>query len=144
YPVSRGRNKPATFFSADGVCWDPPSATRQQLIQLNGYDNFADADVNGVNVLLFEAGHYRVYFADFRAFGKTWRAGSDDGRSFRLDGKVLDGSAMINDVKKFRVAGRDWYLMGLHVNGDRLLYTLSDDGLKFPPPRTLCEHAGDA
>ena len=149
YPDAKGLNKPVTFFSADGVQWKDEAAkpTKDRIIQLGGYPNFVDAaDVNGVSVLLFEDSHYRMYFSDFRAFEKVWRASSDDGRSFRVDGKVLDGFGMVNDVKVLRSAsgGATWYLMGLHVNGDRLLFSLSQDGMKFPAARVLCKSVEDA
>src|SRR5215213_9913663 len=41
-------------------------------------------------------------------------------------------------------AGDARYLMGLHLNTGQLWYTLSRDGLKFPPIQTLFAHESDA
>ena len=149
YPDANGRNKPITFFSRDGERWSgsdsPHRAVRDEIISIDGYERYADADINGMNVLLRDGGKWRIYFGDFRNFGKTFRASSDDGRRFVLGGKAIDGNFAINDVKKFRVGDESWYLAGLHMNTDRLFYSLArGDGTSFPPPRTLLEHADDA
>ncbi len=149
YPDANGRNKPITFFSRDGERWSgsesPHRATGDEIVAIEGYDRYVDADINGMNVLLRDGGKWRMYFGDFGNFRKTFRAGSDDGRRFVLDGKVLDGNFAINDVKKFRVGDESWYLAGLHMNTDRSFYSIARRaGASFPPPRTLLEHAGDA
>jgi len=149
YPDAAGQNKPITFFSKDGEHWDgnavPHDAVPGELVTVAGYQDYAKADVNGVNVLLRDDNRWRMYFADFHHFGQTFRASSDDGRNFKLDGKVLDGNVAINDMKKLKLAGGErWYLAGLHMNGDRLFYTLSQDPMQFPPVQTLIAHAGDA
>ena len=149
YPDERGTNKPVTFFSTDGIRWNGSdaaggfAASRQQIISMTGYDRWADADVNGMNVLLFEDGAYRLYFSSFRDFGSVWRASSDDGKRFTFESTVLKQRAAVNDVKKFHVGSDAWYLMGLHMNGPQLFYTLSTDPLKFPPARELLRCAGD-
>ena len=62
YPDTRGRNKPVTFFSPDGVAWNGSTdnggfpVTRDQVIAVSGLDAWADADVNGMNVVLCEDG----------------------------------------------------------------------------------------
>jgi len=142
YPDANARNKPVAFFSDDGVHWNEP-ATRQRIIRIDGYDRYADADINGMNVLMFESGKYRLYFCDFHRFGKVFGATSEDGRNFRFEASVLDAAMMVNDVKKLHVADADWYLMGLHNNGPQLHYALSRDGLHFEPAKVLCEHTGD-
>jgi hypothetical protein len=147
YPDAHGRNKPVTFFSPDGLRWDGATATRDRIVDLLGYPDYAaKADINGVNVLLAEDGGYRMYFGDFANGGKTWRATGVDGKHFELDRRIaLDPSPLVNDVKKFRTRERrDWYLMGLHANGERLFYSVSDDGEKFPAAQTLCTSADDS
>jgi len=149
YPDANGLNKPAFFASGDGERWNaspaPYAATREDVITIDGYDRYAAADVNGMNVLLYEGGKFRLYFCNFRDGGKVFRASGDDGKRYRFDGVALAGEGLVNDVKKFRV-GRDeaWYLMGLHRNGDRLWFALSRDGRSFEPQRVLCTRLGDA
>jgi hypothetical protein len=149
YPDKDNLNKPAFFASSDGVRWNgspaPHAATRGNVITLDGYDGFDGADINGMNVLLHEGGKSRMYFCNFRDGGKVYRASGDDGKRYAFDGIVSTGGALVNDVKKFCV-GRDeaWYLMGLHLNGDRLWYALSPDGTSFDPQRVLCTKLGDA
>jgi hypothetical protein len=147
YPDAAGRNKPIAFFSKDSEHWNgdatPHDARLDEIVMLSGYEKYADADINGMNVLLRDDGKWRMYFSDFHNFGQTFRASSEDGRHFSLDGKVLDGNFAINDVKKLKSGdGETWYLAGLHMNTDRLWYTLSKDGMRVPPPQALCTNAG--
>ena len=109
---------------------------------MDGYAKFDRADMNGMNALLFEDGMYRLYFGDFAAPGHVHRASSQDGKAFKYDGTCLDSPHMVNDIKKFRQGNQAWYLMGLHANGDRLWYALSQDGMKFGPERELAANLG--
>lgn len=144
YPDENGRNKPIFFRSPDGETWNgrkaPYTPTPDDLIHIGGYENFDDADINGMNVLLHEEGLYRLYFADFRNFGKIFRATGEDGRNYALDGVALEGRYAPNDIKKFRVGDESWYLMGLHMNTGRIFYSVSRDGLDFPEARELHSH----
>jgi hypothetical protein len=145
YPDAKGLNKPVTFFSADGETWNTTAGRHDDFISMTGYDFFAGADINGMNVLLREGDAYRLYFNNFRDDSKTFRASSDDGRRFKSDGVVLQPSALVNEVKKLKAAdGADWYFMALHMNTDRLFYSLSRDGMKFPEAKMLLTHIGDA
>ncbi len=47
---------------------------------------------------------------------------------------------MVNDVKKFVIGGKPWYLMGLHMNRDTLWYALSTDGMAFSPAQELIKN----
>lgn len=146
--IPPGVNKPITFFSSDGEHWNgsavPHVAQMDELVSVTGYENYAAADINGMNVLLRDGGKWHMYFGDFRNFGKVFRATGDDGRRFSFDGKVLDGNFAINDVKKLTGnGGKPWYLAGLHMNGSRLWYSLSQDPLRFPTPMTFLDSAGD-
>src|SRR5262249_55627982 len=143
YPDANGCNKPLTFLSDDGATWESP-ATAQHIVQIEGYPNYANADINGMNVTLFEAGKFHLYFGDVRNPGKTFGATSDDGQTFKRDGSVLEAPLAVNDVKKLRLVDCDWYLMGLHVNGGKLYYALSEDSMKFGTPHELCAHIDDA
>ena len=90
-----------------------------------------------MNVMLRESGVYRLYFGDFHNPGGTFRATSTDGRQYAFDAKAFAGPGLVNDVKKFRVGGASYYLMGLHENGARLWQTVSTNGAAFPASQTL-------
>lgn len=141
YPVDEKLNKPA-FFVRPANANNPHSASPVDLITMEGYANWDRADMNGMNVMLFEDDTYRLYFGDFRAFGQVYRASSPDGKRFKYEGTCLDAPHMVNDVKKFTGQDRTWYLMALHANRDRLWYALSQDGLKFGPERELAGNLG--
>jgi hypothetical protein len=148
YPVTN-RNKPA-FFRSDltgtnwnGLAGEPYTVRAADIISIAGYP-YANADVNGMNVLLRENGVYRLWFGDFQNFDGVYRATSQDGRRYVLEGRVLAGAFAVNDVKSFRVGAVTHYLLGLHLNGDRLWHSLSTNGLEFPPPVTLLQHRDSA
>jgi hypothetical protein len=142
YPTANGTNKPAFFHLNDLSI--PHVASERDLIAMSGYEKFANADINGMNVLLRDGDRYRLYFASFTDFRNVYRATSRDGRSFAFDGVALGQGLSPNDVKKFQAAGQDWYVMGLHLNGPDLFYALSKDGLHFQPPQKLLDHRDEA
>jgi hypothetical protein len=149
YPDAHGLNKPAFVTSPDGARWNgspaPHAATRDDVVSVSGYEPYAAADINGMNVLLHDGGKRHMYFCNFRDGGKVFRATSEDGKRFAYEGTALANAALVNDVKKFRTAREEpWYLMGLHLNGDRLWYALSRDGKSFSPQRVLCARLGEA
>lgn len=148
YPDANGLNKPALFSSPDGLTWNgspaPYAARRSDIITINGYEKFQDADINGMNVILHEDGVYRLYFNNFGDFGRVFRATSRDAKCFEFEGPALEVGAVVNDVKKFSLGGGVYYLMALHMNSDRLWYSLSTDGTNFSPAQELARHQGDA
>lgn len=113
YPVGHDLNKPALFTSPDGVTWNsspaPYAARREDVITIDGYPGYADADINGMNVILHEAGVDRLYFCNFRAGGHVHRATArpEEPKRFRYEGTCLDTGLLVNDVKKLR-AGALW------------------------------------
>lgn len=148
YPDAQGLNKPIYFSSPDGKRWNgqsaPYVARPSDLIRVEGYEKYRDADINGINVLHREGEELYLYFSNFKDFGRVYRARCTEGVTFRFEGPVLDTEHMINDVR--RLAARDgaaWYLMGLHANGDRLWYTLSQDPAQFPAEIELARNVGD-
>src|ERR1017187_9137447 len=141
YPVGK-LNKPA-FFRSDvtgtnwnGLAGEPYTVQARDVVDIGGYA-YTNADINGLNVMLRESGVYRLYFGDFKNPGGTFRATSTDGRHYSYDAKVLNGPGFVNDVKKFRVGGTSYYVMGLHENGTRLWQTVSSNGVAFPAARML-------
>jgi hypothetical protein len=141
YPI-RNLNKPAFFKSdATGTNWngltgEPYTVQARDIVEIGGYA-YTNADSNGMNVMLRESGVYRLYFGDFHNPSGTFRATSTDGRHYAFDAKAFTGPGFVNDVKKFRVGGASYYLMGLHENGARLWQTVSTNGATFPSSRIL-------
>ena len=147
YPDSKELNKPAVFYSPDGKNWNghpaPYPATLSDLISMEGYPEYPQAEINGVNVLSFEADVFRLYFCNFKAMKHVYMASSHDGKSFRYEGTCLDTGHMVNDVKKLMVKGQSCYLMALHANTDRLWYAMSGDGRRFGPEQELASSLGN-
>lgn len=148
YPDARGLNKPAFFACPDGQVWNdspaPYTATSNDIIRIHGYDKYADADINGMNVLLHEDDRFRIYFANFKDFGRVYRASGTNGRDFQFDGTALSANAVPNDVKRFRVGTTNWYLMGLHMNGAQTWFSLSPNGMTFARMQPLFTNASPA
>lgn len=146
YPDERKTNKPAYFRSRDGEAWGEngpqASAAMSDIVAMKGYDKYPDADINGVNVLLREGDALRLYFNSYTDFGRVYRA-TGNGREFQFEGPVLECGHAVNDVKKLRADGKDWYLMGLHMNGQSIWYSLSNDGLHFQPEHELLKNLDD-
>jgi len=148
YPV-RELNKPA-FFTSDttGTNWnghrgEPCRVEPADVVQIDGYD-YANADINGMNVMLREGGVYRLYFGDFKNPGGTFRATGRDGRHYTFDAKAVTGPSFVNDVKRFRLGAASYYVMGLHENGKHLWQTVSTNGAAFPTPQILLTNLGAA
>jgi hypothetical protein len=142
-------NKPGRFLSPDSKTWNgasPYAAKRDDLIVIEGDEGFAKADINGMNVILYEDGLYRIYYCDFHRWKFVWRATSKDGKTYQYDGVSLPAGrvVMVNDVKKFTVHGQPWYLMALHANTKTLWYSLSRDGMQFDPLKDLTVNQGAA
>jgi len=147
YPDQHRLNKPAIFsLSEQELSAASPTAITagpHNIVNLTGYERYPGADINGMNVLLRDAGKTMLYFGSFTDFGKTYRASSSDGVNFVLDGVAAEARLMVNDVKKFQSAAGPVYLMGFHRNRTDLRYSISADGLQFGEPQVLFEHAGD-
>ena len=142
-----GLNRPIGFESPDGLVWNgaaPYQPRLEDLLVIEGYEPIENADLNGMNALLFEDGQYRLYYGDFRNFGRVFRASSTGFRRFTLDGVALEAGLAVNDVKRFEVDGERWYLMALHMNREELYYALSRDGLRFEHLQTFARNQSEA
>lgn len=144
YPDKDDLNKPALFTSPDGEIWNgspaPYPAQMSDIIDIKGYDKYAEADINGVNAILYENGVYRLYFCNFKDYPGIFRATSLDAKTFTFDGVSLADRGMVNDVKKIVSCGRTTYLMAIHQNGDTIHYSLSTDGMSFSPKQVLAKN----
>lgn len=146
YPTPNERNKPAYFTSPDGKTWNgapaPYAASYDDLIEIEGYEGFEDADINGMNVIYRDGDTLHLYFNDFNNFGPVFRAESTDGRHFTYQGVALECHKMVNDVKRFESDEGPVWLMGLHRNRESLWFALSSDGKQFDQEQVLLNHAG--
>jgi hypothetical protein len=148
YPDKAGTNKPAYFFSPDGIRWNghaaPHAATFADLVSMEGYAHFPKADINGMNVLTREGGRWRMFFSSFTDFGHIYRASSDSGTSWTFDQEVLTARMVPNDVKRVGVRENARWLMGLHCNREHLWYSLSDDATSFSETQEMFSHSDDS
>lgn len=140
------RNKPAYFSSPDGKTWNgspmPYPARTEDVVEIQGYDRYAEADINGMNVLFREGNMFRLYFGNFKDRGYVYRASGQDGLRYTFEGPVLHSLHAANDVKLFRCDGVSWYLMALHMNTGRTWYSLSQDGRNFAAEQPLLKSLG--
>jgi hypothetical protein len=141
YPDNANTNKPAYFFSPDGIRWNghdaPHRATFADLVSMQGYALFPTADINGMNVLARDGDRWRMFFSSFTDFGHIYRASSENGTSWTFDQEVLTAHMAPNDVKRVGPGNSKRWLMGMHWNRQRLWYALSDDGTSFSEPREM-------
>ena len=146
YPDKQDRNKPAYFSSPDGIIWNgdalPHPADYGDIVSIEGYPNYTDADINGVNVIFRDENTLRLYFNNYKDFGRVYRATSSDGKNYTFAGIALECGLAVNDVKRFEVNGKQCWLMGLHRNREGLWYSMSPDGNSFAPEQSLLTHAG--
>lgn len=137
YPDTKGLNKPA-YFIVDNMD-TPITASHDHIIHVEGYPNWEDADVNGMNVLYRDDDNLYLYFCDFKNFGTVFRAKQREGTIFDFEGEVFEGGYMVNDVKRFG----DSYLMGLHRNRDGIWYSISNEADTFPEEQLLLRPLGE-
>ncbi len=146
YPDAKGDNKPAYFSSPNGELWNgtpaPCAAKQSDIVHVDGYDKYEDADINGVNVILREGDALHLYFNNYKDFGHVYRATGTDGKAYQFEGTALECPYAVNDVKKFGAPDGPRYLMGLHMNREGLWYALSKDGVKFDKEQPLLTHTG--
>jgi hypothetical protein len=107
------------------------------ILDIQGYTGFQAGDFNGANVLLRDGNAWSLYFTDWNDFSKTYHATSNALPTFQLGGVSLVSDRLVNDVKKFAAGGSNWYVMGLHINGQTIWYSLSNDGVNFNQNQTL-------
>lgn len=141
FPDENRMNKPAYFSSADGMRWNgepaPYQVQRSDLVDVAGYADYAAGDLNGANVLLRDAAGWVLYFNDLNRPQGVFRATGTSPLRFSYSGLALATARVVNDVKRFTVAGAPWYLMALHNDEDSAHYALSQDGVTFSSEQLL-------
>ena len=141
-------DKLAYFSSPDGITWngtrEPYSARLSDQVVIPNDPNYAGWDFNGGNVLLWDNNAWTLYYSVgvYGGIGQIYRAKSSAPPTFQNTGLALNTEHYSNDVKKFSVAGKNWYLMALYVNANvpnppTLSYSLSNDGAQFGPEQEL-------
>ncbi len=150
WPDPQRTNKPIYFSSPDGRIWNgspqPYPAQMKDFVRMEGYDPYEKGDLNGANVLLRDHDKYYLYFSNWRDAGTLYWAEGETPADFKFGGVSLKTYHAVNDVEKFTVDGKPWYLMALHKKGDvglgvsdswKLWYSLSNDGLHFENERDM-------
>jgi len=143
-------DKPAYFSSPDGLTWngspEPYSAQLSDRVSIPDDPAYATNDYNGGNVLMWDNNAWTLYYSIgvFGGNGKVFRATSTSIPQFHSAGSVLNTSHYANDVKKFQVGGKNWYVMALYIervaldpNPPTFSYSLSNDGITFGPEYRL-------
>ena len=154
-PGPTGLDKPAYFFSPDGgSTWNgspaPYAAQATDVLTVTNDNDYPTSDYNGGNVLLWENNAWTLYYSlgvwHAQAPANISRATGADPLQVESTGPVLDTNHYGNDVRKFNVEGKNWYLMALYIvtTGDTnkdtnivFFYSLSTDGLSFGEQTTL-------
>lgn len=144
YPDSFDRNKPiAIHINADSST-QPITATPEHQVDISGYPDYRNADVNGMSVMLRDEEVFRMYFCDFKEFGRIYHAQGSEPHKLAYTGVATKGRMAVNDVKIMRGAdGTKRYLMGLHMNHSNIYASVSDDPTSFPVPRVIATSDGD-
>ncbi len=141
---------PAYAVSSDGLTWAPdnpgdPFGTNNLIAVDNwhGGDWAASQWLNNQSGLLYDHGLYWYYYGPEGLGGKDYRAYSTDMVNFTDTDYVMDGAmASVNDVKKFRFGGDEYYMMVAHHNGQQVYYSVSTDPASFPVLQTLFSTTG--
>jgi hypothetical protein len=122
--ANNGLNKPCFAVSTDGINWTPNSGNPAYLMTMSGYANWANADLNGMNVIYFDGTLFHMYFGDFHNWPGVHHATSPNNINYTYAQKLLNDGVMVNDMKKFTVGGSPSYIWGYHANGDHMYYSL--------------------
>ncbi len=115
-------DKPAYFSSPDGQTWNgspkPYSAQLNDRVLIPDDPIYATTDYNGGNVLMWDNNAWTLYYSN-GVFGgnggRAYRAMSNSIPQFHSAGSILNTSHYANDVKKFQVGGKNWYVMALYI-----------------------------
>lgn len=148
-PTSNG--KPAYFSSPDGITWngtpEPYPAQLGDVVSVPNDPNYLGWDFNGGNVLLWDNSAWTLYYSVgiYGAIGQVYRGTSVSPPVFQRSGVALNTLHYANDIKKFLVGGRTWYLMALYIEeatvgsvlSPSFSYSLSNDGITFGPEHLL-------
>ncbi len=157
-PDRNRTNSPAHFVSTDGgKTWngspEPYAARHDDEVIIEGYDTRTEKqNLNGANVLLYDEGKFKVYFTNWRDRGKMYWAEGENPKKPVFGGLALETPYAINDVKKFKVDEKEWYLAAFHKKGDasldqkdvnKLFFSLSENGKTFEKEKLMVKAQGE-
>ncbi|MFT3950306.1 MAG: hypothetical protein QM763_25290 [Agriterribacter sp.] len=142
-------NKPGYATSSDGIHWTPGEGSFDYLLEMTGYPDWQQADVNGSNVIVYENGIYHLFFNDFnhqitqQQPMQVYHATSTDGIHFTYGGAVLNEIKVAQDVRKFTYNNTPYYLMLMHLNSGFLNYSIGSDLSSFSASTLLTENENE-
>jgi hypothetical protein len=150
--------KPAVFESRDGDHFDgdliPYQAEHSDNLRLN-YPEYDKDHFNGANVLFRDSKTTRFLFHEWSHDRRSiyWAEGKDPWH-LKVGGIALGNTILApNDLRKFTVGGKDWYLLALYHKSDvsftardseHVWYSLSNDGRSFSAAQPMVDAQGRA
>ena len=136
---SGAKNKPCYATSANGLNFTPNAGNSNYSLTMTGYSPWANADVNGSNVMLNKNGTYHLYFDNFTTnLDGVHYAISTDGINFTYQNAALtENGRVCNDVKEFTFNNQNYYVMMAHANTSAVFYSVSNNLSSFPTTQTL-------
>jgi len=123
---SDGLNKPGYAVSTDGAHWTPNAGTSADLLNMSGYPGWANANINGVNVLFYAEHIWYLYLKGNDPVVNY--AQSSDGVNFTYGGVFTSGTSAVfaggcagmNDMKQFGST----YIWMYHCNTNKIWFSL--------------------
>ena len=148
---------PAVFTSKNGDSFNgdkiPYDAKIADNLPLDNYPNYAKDHFNGSNVLFQDSTTTRLIFHEWTNDKENaYYAEGKDPWHLKVGGIALHTIDAPNDLRKFSVAGKDWYLLALYRkadvaghtgrDNDHTWFSLSNDARKFSPDQIMTNSIG--
>jgi len=138
-------NKPGYATSTNGVSWTPNAGNASNMINITGYPNWNNIDMNGSNVLYKSGSTWYMYFDDLndgQAFPYTYYATGTDGINFAYQGVATNGGRVMSDFKAFTYNSTEYYFLLYHFNTQHIFQTLSTSKSSLGTPAVLLSNFG--
>lgn len=126
-PPTYGLNKTGYATSTDGINWTPSAGSQSYMLSMSGYNNWANGDFNGSNVIYKDAGGtWHLYFVDMAtgAVPGNHHATSTNAVNYTYQGVAGNFGYGINDLKAFTYQSQTYYVGLYHNNGQGVWYTV--------------------